>query len=240
MKSEKPGPGAIANQGEKLASTFSFSLSSRAPPSNQTRFLSVRGRRTGTGVLRSGCFFSVVPWAWGYGGPWEQGSDLIFRIQTGVCSFMGGRRHDASPGEVRLVFSKYLLADDALLTNTAGVSILEPLESLYRRIVESLRLWIPAFAFRLYTLSLWRANAYLCILHLCIFESSMKAELFNIEDKKDAQRKAEMAMTPSERVLHCLRLMDLAWSINKNAFAPIEDEIEWIELSPGERHGQGF
>jgi hypothetical protein len=64
-----------------------------------------------------------------------------------------------------------------------------------------------------------------------------KAQLVDIATKKDAQRKAEMAMTPSERVLHCLRLMDLAWSMNKDAFKPLEDGIEWIELTPREENG---
>ena len=60
-----------------------------------------------------------------------------------------------------------------------------------------------------------------------------KAELFNIEEKKDAQRKAEMAMTPSERLLLCLDLMDLHNTLHPNQpreYQPDVEDIQWIEL----------
>jgi hypothetical protein len=58
-----------------------------------------------------------------------------------------------------------------------------------------------------------------------------KVELFNIEDKKNSQRKAEMAMTPSERLLLCLDLMDLHSKLHDPAQAlPDDDGINWIEL----------
>jgi hypothetical protein len=58
-----------------------------------------------------------------------------------------------------------------------------------------------------------------------------KAELFDIEEKKDNQRKAEMAMTPAERLLLCLDLIDLYNKMNPSAPAlPLEENIEWIDL----------
>lgn len=59
-----------------------------------------------------------------------------------------------------------------------------------------------------------------------------KVEIFKIEEKKQAQRASEMTMSPSERLLLCLDLMDLYPSIrqsDKIEFLQIDD-IQWIEL----------
>jgi hypothetical protein len=61
----------------------------------------------------------------------------------------------------------------------------------------------------------------------------IKAELFNIETKKDDQRKAEMAMTPAQRLLLCLDLMDMHIMVKQNSYpeTPEADEnIRWINL----------
>jgi hypothetical protein len=64
-----------------------------------------------------------------------------------------------------------------------------------------------------------------------IFDT-MKVEVFNIEDKKTAQREAEMQMKPIDRLYLCLDLMDLSRVVSKDkeVKAP-SDGIEWIELS---------
>jgi hypothetical protein len=58
------------------------------------------------------------------------------------------------------------------------------------------------------------------------------AELFDIENKKDDQRKSEMLLTPSARLLLCLDLMDLYFSLRQpdRDELPEDDEIKWIEL----------
>lgn len=59
----------------------------------------------------------------------------------------------------------------------------------------------------------------------------VKATVFDINKKKEDQVRAEMAMTPNERLLLCLDLMDLAVALrNGEALPPKEDNIEWIEL----------
>jgi hypothetical protein len=61
--------------------------------------------------------------------------------------------------------------------------------------------------------------------------SHIKAELFDIEDKKRQQAKDEMAMKPIERLLLCLDLMDLARELSPDkTLHPRPDDIEWIEL----------
>jgi hypothetical protein len=60
----------------------------------------------------------------------------------------------------------------------------------------------------------------------------LKAEIFDIEKKKQAQRQSEMMMSPSERLILCLNLMDLYRSLRPSdqiKFHPTE-EIQWIEL----------
>ena len=60
-----------------------------------------------------------------------------------------------------------------------------------------------------------------------------KVEIFNIEDKKQAQRVSEMAMSPSERLQLCLDLMDLHSSLRspqQKRFQAPENNIDWIEL----------
>lgn len=59
----------------------------------------------------------------------------------------------------------------------------------------------------------------------------LKAELFNIDDKKADQDRAIMAMTGEERIYLTLDLMDLARSLSPDKTLPSkEDNIEWIEL----------
>lgn len=59
-----------------------------------------------------------------------------------------------------------------------------------------------------------------------------KAEFININEKKDSQRKAEMRMTPQQRIERVFQLMDLAIVMatkNKTASSH-KDHIPWIEL----------
>jgi len=59
-----------------------------------------------------------------------------------------------------------------------------------------------------------------------------EAELFNIENKKADQRKAEMAMTGEERLRLCVDLIDLHLKLSPiPAPQPPDDDIEWIVLS---------
>lgn len=58
-----------------------------------------------------------------------------------------------------------------------------------------------------------------------------KAETFNINDKKTDQRKTELLMSPSERLILCLDLMDLHNALRPQQEAqPPADNIQWIEL----------
>jgi hypothetical protein len=57
-----------------------------------------------------------------------------------------------------------------------------------------------------------------------------KVELFDITQAKDDQRKAELALSPIERLYLCLDLMDLSASLYKNQPPVADDGIEWIEL----------
>jgi hypothetical protein len=59
-----------------------------------------------------------------------------------------------------------------------------------------------------------------------------KAELFDIESKKEDQRRREMAMTSNERFLLCLDLIDLSIALSKDkTLVPYQnDSIDWIEL----------
>jgi hypothetical protein len=59
-----------------------------------------------------------------------------------------------------------------------------------------------------------------------------KVEIFKIDEKKQAQRMSEIIMSPSERLLLCLDLIDLYASIrqpDKIEFQQV-DNIKWIEL----------
>ena len=59
-----------------------------------------------------------------------------------------------------------------------------------------------------------------------------KIEVFNINEKDDEQRKREMAMSPEQRLILTLDLMDLAVALSRDKFLKQnEDNIEWIELS---------
>ncbi len=59
-----------------------------------------------------------------------------------------------------------------------------------------------------------------------------KVELFDIDQKKSDQRKAEMAMKPIDRLYLCLDLMDLSKSLSreKQLNPDAEDTLPWIEL----------
>ncbi|MEQ8304842.1 MAG: hypothetical protein RIB47_15715 [Cyclobacteriaceae bacterium] len=60
----------------------------------------------------------------------------------------------------------------------------------------------------------------------------MRAEVFNIERKRDDQVSWSKAMTPNERLLLCLDLIDLSLAIAKtNSFEiPQDDTVPWITL----------
>jgi hypothetical protein len=59
----------------------------------------------------------------------------------------------------------------------------------------------------------------------------LKAELFNIEDKKADQRKAIMELTGEQRIYLTLDLMDLARQLSPTKTLPSKDDnIKWIEL----------
>jgi len=60
----------------------------------------------------------------------------------------------------------------------------------------------------------------------------LKAVLFDIEDKKDDQRKAESAMSPAFRLSLCLDIIDLSIALSPTKFlkANPDDHIDWIEL----------
>jgi hypothetical protein len=59
----------------------------------------------------------------------------------------------------------------------------------------------------------------------------LKAELFNIEDKKKDQRRAIMELTGEQRIYLTLDLMDLARQLSPTKSLPSkEDNIKWIEL----------
>ena len=58
-----------------------------------------------------------------------------------------------------------------------------------------------------------------------------KAEIFDIETKKKDQIAAEMKMTPVERLLLCLNLMELSMALSPDKkLRPRPDDIQWIEL----------
>jgi hypothetical protein len=59
----------------------------------------------------------------------------------------------------------------------------------------------------------------------------LKAELFDINTSKIDQRNAEILLTPEQRIILCLDLMDLNASFSDRKETPSQDEIEWIELS---------
>jgi hypothetical protein len=60
----------------------------------------------------------------------------------------------------------------------------------------------------------------------------LKAELFNIEDKKKDQRRAIMELTGEQRIYLTLDLMDLARRLSPAKTLPSkEDNIKWIELN---------
>jgi hypothetical protein len=59
----------------------------------------------------------------------------------------------------------------------------------------------------------------------------LKAELFNIEDKKADQRRSIMELTGEQRILLTLDLMDLSRQLSPNKSLPSKDDnIQWIEL----------
>jgi hypothetical protein len=59
----------------------------------------------------------------------------------------------------------------------------------------------------------------------------LKAELFNIEDKKADQRKAILELTGEQRIYLTLDLMDLARQLSPTKTLPSKDDnIKWIEL----------
>ncbi len=59
----------------------------------------------------------------------------------------------------------------------------------------------------------------------------MNVEIFNIEDKKSAQREAEMKMKPIDRLYLCLDLMDLSRVVSKEKEVKVpSDGIAWIDL----------
>ena len=64
------------------------------------------------------------------------------------------------------------------------------------------------------------------------FDPMAKVELFDIDQKKSDQRKAEMAMKPIDRLYLCLDLMDLSKSLSreKQLNPDQEDTLPWIEL----------
>jgi hypothetical protein len=58
-----------------------------------------------------------------------------------------------------------------------------------------------------------------------------KAVIFDIDDKKKDQVAAEMLMTPNERLLLCLNLMELSLALSKDKrLVQNPDDIQWIEL----------
>ena len=59
----------------------------------------------------------------------------------------------------------------------------------------------------------------------------LKAELFDINTAKTDQRKAEMLLTPEQRIILCLDLMELNASLSTKTLNETQDEIKWIELS---------
>jgi hypothetical protein len=70
------------------------------------------------------------------------------------------------------------------------------------------------------------------IAKISVILSMPRVEMFKIEEKKQVQRASEMTMSPSERLLLCLDLMDLYASIRQPDKINLEqvDNIQWIEL----------
>jgi len=67
---------------------------------------------------------------------------------------------------------------------------------------------------------------------MAIFVSMSKAELFAITTAKAEQRKAEMLLTPAERISLCLDLMDLNASLVREQKILLLIKIKFrIELS---------
>jgi len=62
----------------------------------------------------------------------------------------------------------------------------------------------------------------------------MKAEIFNIKEKKDCTQTGELDLTPEENLILCLDLMDLSIELsqNKNAEVPADESFPWINLYP--------
>lgn len=62
----------------------------------------------------------------------------------------------------------------------------------------------------------------------------LRAELFDINAKKDVQRNEHMRMTPNERLMLTLDLMDLSRILSKEKCLPANPDngIEWIVLRP--------
>jgi hypothetical protein len=60
----------------------------------------------------------------------------------------------------------------------------------------------------------------------------MKVELFDIKNKRDDQIKWSQKMTPNERLLLCLDLIDLSIALapNKTIVTHSDDPIKWIQL----------
>lgn len=65
---------------------------------------------------------------------------------------------------------------------------------------------------------------------MIIFTEMTKAELFDIDKAKVDQRHAEMLLTPQQRLLLCLDLMELNTAFSKRPFDPEDESIFWIEL----------
>lgn len=58
-----------------------------------------------------------------------------------------------------------------------------------------------------------------------------KPVIFDFKEKKEEQGKREMAMTPEQRLILTLDLMDLSQALSKDKFLKQnEDNIQWIEL----------
>lgn len=58
----------------------------------------------------------------------------------------------------------------------------------------------------------------------------LKAIVFDIKDKKNDQREAEMTMDPLQSLSLCLDLMDLSIAISSHDLVSRQDGINWIEL----------
>jgi hypothetical protein len=59
----------------------------------------------------------------------------------------------------------------------------------------------------------------------------MKVKIFNLENKTEDRRVADMKLTSIERLYVCLELMDLSFTLSEDKF-PVQNphSIDWIEL----------